>query len=180
MKKFNELTLKGQKMRIVRDAIQQIKAGVVVPEQGHYFKITGRRDRPDLSWREALPSKNLQKLFLKDQVECTACAKGSLFAGCVLNVNKVKTDDYLDSEDLMKTKLRKWFSLKELDIIETSFEKGVITDDAGILEKYDNSGRCKNTELGKQAIKFGRKYREPKARLLAILKNILKNGTFKP
>jgi hypothetical protein len=183
MKKFDQLTLKGQKMRIVRDAIKQIQEKVIIPRTRHYFFIPSH-----ILWGKSTPVRqSLQKILAsKDAPNCEACAKGSLFAACVLNVNKVFISasagmNQLNDERLHKQKLKKWFSQGELDTIETAFEEKVVVDSTDILRINNDWFEHENlTVLGKRAVKFGRRFKSSKNRLLAILKNILKNGTFKP
>jgi hypothetical protein len=169
MKKFNDLTLKGQKMRIVKDAIAQIKNKVIIPTEGDYMILNYHGDLIDI-----------QKILkLKKKDTCQACAKGSIFAACVLNTNKVNRKDEFDSEWFQKAKLSKWFSALELDMIETAFETSVVKDSTGSLETagfYTNY----RTELGDKCVAFGEKYKTSRGRLLGILNNVLKNGSFKP
>lgn len=171
MKQFKDLSLKGQKMRIVRDAIAQIKIGKIIPDQGTYFVLN---DIPDY--------KDLKKELTKTDNTCDACAKGALFAACVINVNKVKVDDGTNSNYFQVRKLKKWFSEGELDLIETAFEGAVIYDSNNELYtgEEDCWGNPAYTELGQRAIEFGENYDNTEDRLLAILENILKHGTFKP
>jgi hypothetical protein len=166
MKKFEELSIPLQKKRIVRDAIAQIQAGVIVPTEGEYFYL------PDTHGE-----KDLQTILKRGETyTCEACAKGSLFASCVISTNEVSTRDSLGSESFQSNKLKKWFSYLELDMIETAFEKEIITDNEGALRnEYGNE----NT-LAKSCVRFGKRFKSDKNRLLAILNNILKNGTFKP
>lgn len=182
MKDFKDLTLRGQKMRIVRDAIAQIGTRVVVPRKGTYMNVFGYSSyhyKADTDGKESL-----QKILRQGKEDtCVACAKGSLFASCVLNTNRVYTNvDDFSEEYFQKKKLKKWFSVLELDMIEAAFEKKVVVDDEQLLYIYkkDGSTRERKTQLGKDCIAFGRQYRTEKARLLAILENILKHGRFKP
>ncbi len=168
MKKFKDLTLRGQKMRIVKDAIEQIKTCVVIPRTGVY--LDNLEIKYDNFWESEVTG-SLQKLLQRDDFTCEACAKGSLFAACVLNVNRVDVDADISNESFQKSKLKKWFSVEELDTIETAFECRVVMDDP-----YETTP----TELGRKAIKFGKRYHTDKKRLLAILNNILKNRSFKP
>lgn len=168
MKKFKDLTIKGQKMRIVRDAILQIEKGIVTPKQGSYM---------NLNYFGKL--KDFQKILqLGEKYTCEACAKGSLFASCVLNTDKVKVGkDAIDFEGFQKKKLSKWFSKGELDMIETAFEGAVVEDSDGILR---GSGDTIHglTKIADKCIKFYQKYGNSTRRLLAILKDIQKHGSF--
>lgn len=176
MKKFEQLTLKGQKMRIVRDAIKQIKSRVVIPNGGSYLSnlCSGHRFNSSKG--------SLQAFLQKPGNSCQACAKGALFASCVLNVNKVNIDGRIGTERFQKKKLRDWFTPEELDTIEAAFENRVVADSAKVLTAgiRDCWGDRPRTALALKAISFGNRYRSNKNCLLAILNNILKNGSFKP
>jgi hypothetical protein len=174
-KKFEDLKSKrAQKMRIVQDAIDQIKLGVIIVTQGTYFEFEdsylGGTDHPKFS---------LQKKLKQGEV-CECCAKGALFAACVIETNKVNSHQPYTEGSFQKKKLEKWFSPLELDTIETAFEKIVVVDSENVLEKENKYGDSIPTALGKKVIKFGRKYLDNEKRLLAILKNIKLNGSFKP
>lgn len=156
MKKFEDLSMADQKIKIVKDAIKQIKLGKILVTTGVYMRITnngsGRRRISD--------TKSLKTLIEKPEFKCEACAKGALFASCVLETNEVYGNDIYNTEGFQSDKLRPWFSKKELDNIEGTFE--------GWANK------------GTKSLIFHEKYTNSKTRLLAILNNILKNKTFKP
>ena len=118
----------------------------------------------------------MQSVIGTKENTCTCCAKGAIFASCVMNVNKVTNKDNFYNEKFQKTKLKKWFSAKELDTIETAFESYVVEDSSGLL--LDEYHGYRN--LARHAISFGRKYHTSEKRLLAILRNIIKYGEFTP
>ena len=163
-------------MRIVKDAIAQIKAKMFIPSEGTYLRLL------DEDRHEYFPGYNesIQKLLEKDKCDC--CAKGAIFASCVLNVNKVDGKDKYTEEYFIKSKLKKWFSPLELDMIETAFEQRIVIDTTDKLENnnYDEWGDPTPTKLAEKCIKFGIKYNNSKKRLIAILENVLKNKKFKP
>lgn len=160
LKDFEELSIPLQKRRIVKDAITQIRAGIIVPAQGDYFTLLSNSE-----------FKDLQKILkLKQEETCEACAKGTLFAACVLNVNKVKKNEAIGDEKFQKRKLKKWFSPLELDMIETAFEGEEIVDSTNKI----------TPEMREACVNFGEEFYDPKERLLAILENILENKVFKP
>lgn len=154
--KFEELSKADQKVRIVKDAIRQIKLGKIKPTQGIYLKVKNNGSGKKI----VSDNDNLQTLIKKPSFKCEACAKGALFAACVLGVNEVYGKDEYSSDLFQSRKLRPWFSKKEIDLIETTFE-----------------GWLGPNTLTTQ---FATKYKNSEKRLLAILKNILKNKTFKP
>jgi hypothetical protein len=183
MKKFEELTIPMQKKRIVRDAIQQINIGLFIPKNGHYFSFV------EGNWIVEDMTKDIQSALVEGH-RCTCCAKGGLFAACVLNVDKVNFKHSFTSESFQKNKLKKWFTPLELDMIETAFEKRVITDSTGNLQDiktlysnpytFLNSTRRYKTALANKCIAFGKQHKKASDRLLAILNNILVNKVFTP
>lgn len=144
MKQFKDLTLKGQKIRIVKDAISQIKIGKILPSMGDYFSVL-----------EEWKTNDLQKELLGDN-KCEACAKGSLFAACVINVDKVKISDPLNSNSFQVRKLKKWFPKNELDLIEAAFE-------------LEDIWYGKNDADLKKAIRFGKRFKSSKIDFLVFL-----------
>jgi hypothetical protein len=171
MKKFEDSSLKAQKNRIIKDAIKQIEMGMVIPAS-KYMSFSGLN--------VYMVEKSLQKTLEKHK--CEACAKGSLFASCVINVNKVSTFDPFNSEHFQSEKLGKWFTQLELDMIETAFELDVITDSL----RYLSTPGGNKSILAKECTSFGRnsckgiKKDRQKVRLIAILNNVLEHGQFNP
>lgn len=200
LKPFKELTIKNQKMRIVKDAIAQINAKKFIATNGKYLLLEGDSFRLA---NEAIQG-SLQKLLPK--TTCEVCAKGSLLASCVLETNKLNNEDWRNEDyqnTFLEKKLSKWFSQEELAFIEAAFELGIVghTELDCFLIKPENYNDYSGFEdLGNfeestywlqdnkeyllpetiKAIKFGRKYKNSTNRLLAILNNIIENGTFKP
>lgn len=192
MKKFEECSIKTQKKRIVQDAIAQIQNKTFRVSNGNYMIINNEYHHNKNNQPKGKIS--IKDILLKQEKNtCTVCAKGAIFAACVLNVNKVYLKDHYSEEEFQKGKLKKWFSPLELDMIETAFERTIIVDTDECLEEgneyYYNQGDEENpifeeekvlSMLGRKCIKFGKKYKSDKNRLLAILNNILINGEFKP
>lgn len=173
MKKFAELTPKNQKMQIVKDAIAQIKTKQIKASRGTYVELL------NFNTHTQAPT-SLQSL-LSDGQKCECCAKGALFLSCVSSVNRVKTGEDFRDDDI-KRRLKKWFTVLELDMIEAAFERSVVNDDTGKLETYSGFWyeMYTPTNLGRACIAFGKRYESDKNRLIAILENILQNGEFKP
>lgn len=180
-REFSDLSVKEQRRRIVLDAIKQINTRKVKVKAGHYMSIIkGNLSEGEIDTHNFGEGLNLQTLLKeKKKPVCQVCAQGSLFAACVLNVNKVKTNENIQGHFFQEKKLRKWFSYLELCMIETAFEGVVIRDNMDTLGG-EGSRYVGASKLGKKCITYGRKYSTPKKRLLAILKNILRNGKFKP
>lgn len=179
--KFAQLTPGQRRVAIAKDVIQQIELGKIHPEAGVYIADVKTGDDKTVS--------------------CNACALGSLFA-CAVNKPELKAHvkDFLDvdaEEDIsfavdstdareMRRLLEPYFSLSQLELIETAFECGNVTNSSGLSESYLN-----------RAVSFGERYQPEedeygdfdeeearemdRKRLVAIMKNIIKNnGTFRP
>lgn len=164
MRKFESLTLKGQKMRIVKDAIAQIIAKKFIAKSANYLQLI----KGDFS------TDSLQTILKSENLKCECCAKGALFASCVIETNKVNIKQDYGKEYFQKNKLKKWFDLSELDLIEMAFEGVSVIDSNNILHDINRNP----TELYLKGKRFYRKYKSNKTRLLAILNNILENGKF--
>lgn len=167
-KQFSELTVHEQKLRIVKDAIAQIKAGTLVATECVYFQF---RSFP----HELALTIDLKTVLLNNKTKCEVCAKGALFAACVTNVNEVSVDDDISTNGFQRDKLSKWFKELELNMIEAAFENSVINDGYGLkgTEEYDEDSLafvCVNFNVSSS----------PEKRMLAILENILKYGYFNP
>jgi hypothetical protein len=121
---------------------------------------------------------SIQQLLIESPLKCKCCAKGALFAACVIETNEVLGKQNFSHQPFIKKKLKKWFSTTELDMIETAFEKAVIRMALSHSFKFKNADG--NTALADRCIAFGRKYVTDRSRLLAILNNILEHGEFTP
>ncbi len=78
------------------------------------------------------------------------------------------------TESSIKTRLKGIFSALQLDMIEAAFEKAVIVN-GNALGAYNQP-----TLKAIKCIEFGKQYPKQDERLVAILKNIIKHGSFKP
>ncbi len=170
MRKFENCSKATQRKRIIEDAIVQVKRRKFVATRGAYLEFRGQNIGSGISLQTILGDK-----------PCDCCAKGAIFASCIMSVNKVYGGDEYNQEGFIKTKLIPWFSSLELDMIETAFEKRVVEDATDSLrEGYDEDNNDIFTDLGIACIAFGERYKKDSTRMLGILKNILKNRTFKP
>jgi hypothetical protein len=163
------LTKAEKRILIIKDVLELIKLGVAKIKTGVYCEIKKGLDK--------LEEGGQFNTYLKKTV-CRVCAKGALFLGHVDKFNNcevVKDGSYnyaYNIEATIRKKLLDNFSHIQLDMIETAFEKKVM---------YDYTCLIRGRKLEEKCIDFGCKYRYPKDRLKAILKNMLKNnGLFKP
>lgn len=187
MKPFSRLTKAEKRVAIAHDALRQIRRGFIRPKVGRYVSLKTITELPLLS----LDHCELKELLNNDTKNCQACAKGTLLITEVMERNKFTTGEYgihgIASQEI-ECRLSGIFSAGQLDTIECAFEKFPINDTEGILFKeyivklhgWNHVMRKKN-DLAKAAILFGKRYAKADERLIAILKNIIKNkGTFIP
>jgi hypothetical protein len=107
--------------------------------------------------------------LLKSTTPCRVCAKGALFLSTVRRYNKASVKDVMC--DNMET-AEKMFGKHQFNLIEAAFEQWDFTIPDTHEEEH---GRPVPYEV--QA--FGNKYEDDTDRLVAILKNIIKNkGNF--
>lgn len=126
---------------------------------------------------------------------CSVCALG----GCLLALVEI-ADDYKITRELvfgdrreavgpMYMKMKGLMGEKMAQMIEVAFEKGdgMFNPDRSSQILYKDGEETKSLKCAlsekemKAAIKFGERFREPKARFRAILNNIIENkGKFKP
>lgn len=119
------------------------------------------------------------------QQSCNVCAKGALFLSQVALHNKfdltefenpgVYNSNYFAAKhSLILSKLRELFTAGQISLVETAFEKEVFRNGKRIWEDEGDVPTKKET----RAIAFGSQYRAPRARLRAIMENMLNNQGF--
>jgi hypothetical protein len=181
-KLFKQASPADKRVLIAKDVINLIESKKIIPTSGEWVS-------PDYSNYndhdyDAMQKHSFQKTFLEGSVKkCECCALGSMMVSCTLFKNKVKMaqldDGAMDyptiqnhrSQDFMG--FRNIFSHDQCMLIEIAFEQG---------KGYFFTPETEDpNDINSRAIKFGKKYRSNKSRLLAIMKNVVKNkGTFKP
>lgn len=172
---FKSLTSAGQRVRIARDVLKQLAAGVV-SSTGGYLRIMQPVDM-------GAPLKP-QLLETPRKRPCSACAIGALFVSSVILQNHVSADDLglrlcgslnwvtADRETVAHRLHRSGiFSKRQLKLIEMAFEGGDFDEGTAI-------GKEKTTS----ALNFYHRHRgDRNNRMAAIMRNIIKNrGEFVP
>ena len=155
------MTAKAEtRVRIARDVIAQIKAGRFVAMVNRYFRceVDGYADT---DVKTATAGK-----------QCHVCALGSLFASTIDRFNSLELPAIKlrlgTGRDETEAYLSKYFSPKQLDIIEAAYEG----------EKF---GYAATWEEARSAIQNFAHYTDNTHRMVAIMRNIIRNGgTFKP
>jgi hypothetical protein len=141
-----------ERVIIARDALKWIRAGALLPQQMMYVSPI---DTPVFTDEQ-------RQQQLRDVVigKCEACIKGALFLSKAFNFDNVLATAYCDPYAIDKA-LEEHFSIEQYQSMERTFEAW---------------GNGKPAE-----IKFIAKYPDPKQRMMAILKNMIKNnGIFVP
>lgn len=176
-KRFWALPKSEQRIAVAKDVIKQLSTPLFKATSGNYFKVTNLK-----GFIKEPPSKmdELLSLFKRKKVQCNVCGIGACFAGLVRLGDKVLSEDIFGinisnydggNSFEMRILLRKVFTSEQLTLIECAFERETIHEDNTTVlyqKKY-------------KAAEFGRQYKLDKGRLIAIMKNIIKNkGTFKP
>ena len=198
MEKYNELTAKknetfsklnkqGKSLLLAKDVIAQIKEGKYRAKKGTWCTFATNKC--------GLSDKQFNSFDVQQSIAfCEVCGLGSLFCSLVKITNNVTFGElaYKPVFALLKERLIDVLSMKELSAIELSFEVNFgstfITSNS-----YRSLGRKTHLTAGnkkfdlnffkylQEALVFGRKYIKPEERLLAIMRNIVKNkGQFKP
>lgn len=156
------------------------------------------------------PDEDFQKYVDKVQPMCTACALSTCLFSHIRLYDRVKVKDIIKEKypnshlgkrvdinsKLIIEKLEKTFGRKQLRLIEMAYEvmEGETyydeTDEHGKplppnkLIQTDLQGKLAKTRVSnqeaKRAFEFGLKTRKGSKRIAAIMRNIIKNGSFKP
>lgn len=189
------------RVQIAKDVIKQITTGKLKPQNGVFLErakafktkdeFTGCIKEGYGLFNEELEHPEQLCDILKT-LPCKVCALGGMFAETVKRFNKFESVTYVDM-DTGYDYLEKYFTKEQLDMIEFTFElgKGRITQTSvdGLIRVVINEFRedMGSQPLGiadtlaKSCLKFGKLHRKGAPRMVAIMKNIIKNGgTFKP
>lgn len=157
---YKRSTPAQRRVLIAKDALNQIAANKMIARCGVWTDVrVGGSDVID----EA--QEPLQPILHRPDTKCHCCGVGAIFLGYVRLNNNAKVDDGWYYEDMRR--VTGW-PADNLRHIEIAFEKG-----CGRHEEMRNANDRKARE-------FGLRYEEPEDRLIAILKNIVRNGLFKP
>lgn len=175
--KKSKPTKAERRVAIAKDVLAQLRLERYVATEGVYV------DYKVAELASTAPDKPLEKL-LPQVKSCEVCALGACFLSAVRKYNDVKAGDidvpetwrshtgeeYTDhnfDDGVMRDKLARHFTKTQTNLIESAFECMPM----GSLTR----------ESAQSAISFGYLYEDSHSRLVAIMKNIVKNGgTFKP
>lgn len=176
-KKFKAASPAQKRVLVAKDVIKLIKLRKVQPSTGDFLSEWSPVGYEDLARNHP---RDLRELILEGKLEtCTVCALGGLMVGCTLYNDKVKyhewgftkIGDWIADDKPMPNGLNEIFSREQLILIEQAFERG---------DGYFKADK-ENLEGTAAAVRFGIRHGDPDSRLLAIMRNIVKNkGEFKP
>ena len=167
--KFKSLSKAQKRVLIAKDVIAQVKTKKYKAITGKYLSLVNTFYN---HW-------SVQEHI--DEIECVCCALGA----CLISTTKFKNKLKFHDVDSLCAKSDSWkllrgiFSPKQMNMIEYAFEAShsgsrVGEDSFGEYNKYN----C--NEIVK-CVDFGKSFPYESDRLIAIMKNIIKNkGTFKP
>lgn len=166
-RRFNRLSVGVQRIKIIRDVVSLLRAEKLKALHGHYLWVKG-------GTKKFNDADQVHKVV--EQSECSVCGIGGLFAATVLLNNKSTVRNVFgysanEENSYMRKYLEQWFDNVQLDLIEAAFEvsNNLIVEVSYFAPELD------------AAVRFGRKHRASKDRLLAICKNMLANkGKFVP
>lgn len=178
---FEKMSKSEKRIAIAKDVIASIKSGKYNAQKEVYCSIDVN---PEYNFEKKGKSE-LQTLMHSGAISsCTVCAIGGIFASKVFLGNKFKVsvnekfwsdeleieNTYIEDTEMMGS-FRGIYTIVELREIEYAFEGWDIRD----------SFKNRSEEFHYNMINFYDKYPDVELRLIAIMKNIIKNeGNFKP
>lgn len=167
MKPFSRMSAAAKRVAIAEDVIAQIKAKQYLVERGTWCEIQEVL-MGDIVYDQTM----LTQGVVIPPPKCTVCAIGAAFASSIRIFNDCEASLENDKNDA-QPQLEKFFTTKQLALIENAFENG----DGG----FRTEQQLLSDEELDDAIAFGRRYLAYDKRALAIFGNIVDNkGVFKP
>ncbi len=165
---FRAATKAEKRVLIAKDVLTMLSNKKIIAERGNFTNIIGEDNESG--------GTSFQNLLLgKNEVQCQCCALGGLMTSCVGYVNDMTLDEtfyglgWSKGESKAAIKLKKFFSIEQLQLIEIAFEKG-----EGYYSCYYPD------EIEKKAANFTKRL-DPRGASRKIMKNIIdNNGTFVP
>lgn len=183
--KVKKLTkLQEKRVAIAKDAIAQLNTEAYVAATGQYVgldwqqtdeieaaagacKLFTGKDASDFEFNKVLDN------VVSKQNPCEVCAKGALFLSSIRKFNNFTLEEASDGDldNMASHKVQEIFGEKNADLIEIFYEKWDADQDMNPLDE----------ETFEKVEKWANKYPNNTDRLIAILKNIVKNnGEFIP
>lgn len=170
-KKFDKASDANKRVLIAKDVLKWLSIGKIQAEPGTYIGLPYADASRD----------GYKKVSSDERVngdECRACALGAVFACAVERAGGIR-DFWEQPSVVMRQKLGAYFTLWQLQLIETAFEAshGFAVIPYGLSEEEEDAHYVARDK----AVEFGRAIRDPQERMRAIMENIVANkGTFVP
>jgi hypothetical protein len=196
---FSAATAAEKRVLVAKDVIAQIKLKRIEAVSGAWVNPTRYAafdpDGPNVTNDGNVANRSAQKDLLSGATgTCSCCALGAMFVSCTLFNNQTTAldlhqiqwslGDMIEADEKLSNGLNKFFSAQQLRLIEQAFEggHGQFTEDVDAGdEESDNPADRAAVKLSQRLLSWEDKYRNDEDRLIAIMKNIIKNnGTFKP
>lgn len=160
---IKSMTKEQARIAIAEDVIAALRIGHIEATNGKFIELHGVIGDE----RDSL------KDVLQCQDACEVCALGGMFVAAVERFNKIKaTGSTLYDLDEISPFLRQFFTKDQIKLIEMAFEQG---------NGAFRTSSLAMQELEARAIKFGNRFDCSEKRMIAIMKNTIRNnGTFVP
>lgn len=184
------MTKAEKRVEIAKDVLKQIKANKYRPTSGVWVIDTDGNEVDDFVYRIRDEDSEAVIDLKKDVVcklngRCSVCALGSLFISAIDKFNHTKLGpscsmDFTEHEDSRHNPLLKWFSAKQLLLIESTFENRYGGWSENTIYVLSNNKVIYWDDVVLPAIHtYCKKYPDETSRLKAIMNNIIRNkGTF--
>lgn len=191
--KFKNATKAQKRVLIAKDVLEWLDVNLIRPENGSYVRRSDYKKDIDYDY-EKHDKTQLNKTILEggSRNSCYVCGVGALFVGAVMRYDNICNGDFngncsdinigigglIEFDDELVDYLSKYFTRRQIALVEVAFE---VEDYFDSDEPFNSSFACLSDEAASKASNFGMQYKENKQRLIAIMKNIIKNdGQFIP
>jgi hypothetical protein len=167
---FDKSTPAEKRVLIAKDVISGLKKKKLISTPGCW--VSNNANYGDLFDMDKVDPDTELKTILDKIPSCNVCALGGIFVSTVKRFDKLKCKDEFAMPDIADflPYLKKFFSEKQLNLIECAYE-------IGEGWAYDD-GESKSM---RNARAFGESFGDSTERMVAIMKNIVKNdGLFVP
>lgn len=164
-KTFTRLTAAQKRVAIAKDAIKQLVAGRFLASRGTYISDNGMYYTDH---NRHISQDTVGKRTFKP---CRVCQIGQAIVSGIRLFNRLEIDTNTVSGSDLHREMRRWFTRRQTNLLETAFERRSLGRRIGIWD----TGCFDAVNFG------GNKCRTPRALSIAIWKNVIRNkGTFIP
>lgn len=183
------MTKAQKRVEIAKDVLKQIKSNKYTPTSGIWVMDSNGYEVDDLISYARHVAEEADAVDLKKDVvcrlngTCSVCALGSLFVSAIDKFNHTKLNpgyyvDWTDCEDSSYNPLLKWFTARQMLLIENTFENGCGAWCPGDVLK-EKEWHAWDDKILPAIKEYNLRYPNSTDRLKAIMNNIIRNkGTF--